>query len=232
MPMRIMPMPSGKIFERLQSLPLFQGLSHADLSAIVETTRFDFRTIAAGQTIVNADTPCTHLFIVMNGHVEVTTRSDNRSYSLSEQLAAPLQLELERLFGLRQSYTRTVKALEECQVLVIEKQAVMRISAEHLIVRINLLNTMATNSQRSQRQPWRPSPETLAGRIVRFVEQHALRPAGPKTLSIKMQQLAYELNDSRIDVSTALHELHDRGLVSLGRGHIFFPALEEALRNG
>ena len=220
-----------RIYDRLLSLTLFQGLSHDDLSTIVESTRFDFRTFAKGETIVLAGTPCTHLFIVMSGTVEVSTLSDDHSYGLTESLSPPLLLEPERLFGLRQYYMRTVKTTTDCQVLVIEKQAVMQLSADYLIVRINLLNTMATGSQRSQQQPWRTSPETLAGRIVRFIEQHALRPAGPKLLAIKMEQLALELNASRLDISHALHDLQDRGLVSLRRGTIIVPALEEALRN-
>lgn len=224
-------MPSGKIYDRLLSLPLFQGLSHKDLSSIIETTRFDFRTYAQGHPIISNEMPCTHLLILMSGVVEVTIWSDDRSYSLSERLEAPLLLEAERLFGLSQFHARNFKALEDCRLLAIEKQAVLRLTADYLIFRINLLNAIATLSQRQLRQPWHPAPKTLAGRIVRFVEQHALRPAGQKTMRIKMIQLASELNDSRLDVSRALHDLQSRGLVSIGRGVFTFPALEEALRD-
>ncbi|MBQ8047694.1 MAG: Crp/Fnr family transcriptional regulator [Prevotella sp.] len=225
-------MPSGKIYDRLLSLPLFQGLSYADLSAIVETTRFDFKSYGIGEFITRADTSCTHLYLLMSGEAEVSTQSDDHSYRLSETISGPLLIEPERLFGLTPYYSRSFMARSECRVLSIEKQAVLRLCADHLIVRINLLNIMATLSQRQQRQPWRQAPKTLAERIVRFVEQHALRPAGHKVLHIKMERLAEELNDSRLDISSALHELDRRGLVILSRGVIDFPAFEDCLRNG
>lgn len=227
-----MPTPSGKIYDRLLSLPLFQGLSQDDLSTIVETTRFDFRSYAPGETIVRTDAPCTHLCIIMNGAIEVVTRSDDHSYQLMERLATPLLMEPERLFGLHQFHTREVKSLEKCQVLAIEKDAVLRLAAEYLVFRINLLNGLAAVNQRQLRQAWHPAPKALTTRIVRFVEQRALRPAGYKELHIKMTHLADELNDSRLDVSRALHDLQSRGLVTLRRGTIVFPTFEDAIRNG
>ena len=225
-------MPSGKIYDRLLSLPLFQGLKHEDLSAIVETSRFDFRSYTAGETITQADNPCLHLYTMMSGTIAVTTISDNHSYRLTEVIPSPTIIEPERLYGLHQHYVRTFKAESNCQALLMEKQDVSRLVGEYFIFRINLLNVIATSSQRQQRQPWRTPPQTLAGRIVRFVEQHALRPAGSKKLYIKMERLAEELNDSRINISHALHELQSRGVVSLQRGIITVNSLEEALRNG
>ena len=41
-----------------------------------------------------------------------------------------------------------------------------------------------------------------------------------------MTQLARELNDSRLDISRALHTLQTDGLIRLSRGKIEIPAIE------
>jgi DNA-binding GntR family transcriptional regulator len=44
-----------------------------------------------------------------------------------------------------------------------------------------------------------------------------------------MTQLAAELNDSRLDISRALNEMEDDGLLTLHRGRIEIPMLERLL---
>ena len=54
-------------------------------------------------------------------------------------------------------------------------------------------------------------------------------PAGAKTFYILMKQLANELNDSRLDISNALNEMEEDGLLNLYRGRIEIPMLERLL---
>jgi DNA-binding GntR family transcriptional regulator len=44
-----------------------------------------------------------------------------------------------------------------------------------------------------------------------------------------MKQLANELNDSRLDISNALNEMEEDGLLNLYRGRIEIPMLERLL---
>ena len=44
-----------------------------------------------------------------------------------------------------------------------------------------------------------------------------------------MQQLAAELNDSRLDISQALNQMQADGLLTLHRGRIEIPMLERLL---
>jgi ABC-type metal ion transport system substrate-binding protein len=76
---------------------------------------------------------------------------------------------------------------------------------------------------------WRRAPQTLEDRIVRFLLDHAVYPAGPKSVQILMTRLAMEVNDSRLNVSRALNAMQQRGLLRLHRGHIEVPSLERLL---
>lgn len=46
-------------------------------------------------------------------------------------------------------------------------------------------------------------------------------------VKIKMETLAQELNDSRLDISTALNSMQKSGLLTLSRGKIFIPHAEK-----
>ena len=66
----------------------------------------------------------------------------------------------------------------------------------------------------------------LAGRIVRFIAERCLTARGPKEIHIMMERLAYEVNDSRLNVSRALRDLREAGMIKTTRGKITVDALE------
>ena len=181
---------------------------------------------AAGQVIVREDDPSAHLCFLLSGTIQVETRSDDRSYSVVEQLSAPYTLQPEAIFGYNQRYTHTFTAQSEASFITISKDEVLRLSEEFLVFRLNLLNMFATQSQKLLRQPWRHRVESLAERIVRFLTLRCVYPAGAKTFYILMTQLADELGDSRLDVSRALKQLQRDGLLELRRGRIIVPQME------
>ena len=218
-----------QIYDQLLKFALFQGLSRDNLAQVAGQTKFGFLKVAAGQVVVSEDDACTKLYFMLSGLLRADTRSDDRSYSVVELLQAPFILQPEAIFGYNQRYTHTFSAQADCGFITIGKDEVMRLSEEFLVFRLNLLNLYATQSQKLLRQPWRHRPDTLADRIVRFLSQRCVYPAGPKTFYILMTQLADELGDSRLDISRALNQLQSDGLLHLHRGRIEVPHMEHLL---
>ena len=112
----------------------------------------------------------------------------------------------------------------------VSKQEIMKLSDEHEIFRINLLNLVCTQPQTNHRRPSTAPAQTLSARLIRFFESHSVRPAGAKIFHIKMTRLAEEMNVKRIYVSKALNELQAEGLIQLERGRIYIPALENLIK--
>ena len=218
-----------QIYDQLLKFALFQGLRRDNLAQVAGQTKFGFLKVAAGQVVVSEDDACTKLYFMLSGLLRADTRSDDRSYSVVELLQAPFILQPEAIFGYNQRYTHTFSAQADCGFITIGKDEVMRLSEEFLVFRLNLLNLYATQSQKLLRQPWRHRPDTLADRIVRFLSQRCVYPAGPKTFYILMTQLADELGDSRLDISRALNQLQSDGLLHLHRGRIEVPHMEHLL---
>lgn len=223
--------PHDTIYDRLLLLPLFQGMSSADLMQLAGKTKFGFHRYKTGQVVATEGEACERLCFLMDGTLEVCTTSDDHGYSLFEDIKGPAILQPEHIFGLTQRFTRTFTAQSQCSMMTLQKPEVARLTGEYEVFRINLLNIISTQSQRLQRRLWHQQPTSLEQRIVRFIESHSLRPAGQKTFFIKMLRLAEELNASRLDVSQALHRLENRHLVSLGRGKFTVFALEQLLAN-
>ena len=222
-------MPTLQLYDQLLQFPLFLGMSRDNLAKVAGHTKFGFMKCKQGEVIVKEGAPCTQLHFLLSGVLRVETYSDNRSYTVVEQLTAPYILQPEAIFGYHQRFTHTFTAMTETSLITLDKDEVLRLSEEFLVFRLNLLNIFATQTQKLLRQPWQHFPETLTERIVRFMSQHCLSSTGPKTFHILMTRLADEVGDSRLDVSRALNKMQLDGLVKLHRGRIEVPQMERLL---
>lgn len=215
-----------KLYDSLQSSPLFQGLTSDNLLQIIGQTKFSFHKIAAGDTIKNEGEQCNRLALVTCGQAKSVTHADDRGYSFEECVAAPYMLQPECVFGLHTHYTRTFIATKTCDTVEIDKNDLMRISDEFIIFRMNLINYISALSQKATRKLWHPTPADARGRIVYFIKQHCLSPTGPKTMRIKMTRLAQETGTGRRAVSEALNAMQDEKLLTFSRGIIEIPHIE------
>ena len=215
-----------KLYDSLQSSPLFQGLTSDNLLQIIGQTKFTFSKIAAGDFIKKEGDPCHRLALVTNGQAKSIAHADDHGYSIEENVAAPYMLQPECAFGLQLHYTRTFIATTTCDIVEIDKNDLMRISDEFIIFRMNLINYISALSQKTTRKLWHPIPSDARGRIVHFIKQHCSTPTGPKTMRIKMTRLAQETGLGRRAVSDTLNTMQDENLLAFSRGIIEIPHIE------
>lgn len=218
-----------QIYEKLLQFSLFQGMSRDDLELVAGHTRFGFTKIAQGKIVFKEGAVCSHLYLLVNGNIRTVSSSDDHSITVEEEMQAPFVLQPEAIYGYNQRYTQTFVAQTDASFITIDKDEVGRLSEDFLVFRLNLLNIYATQVQKMQRQPWRQCPKTLRERIIRFFVLHCSYPAGPKTFYILMNQLAEELNDSRLNISRELNSMQYDRLLVLHRGRIEIPSLERLL---
>ncbi len=213
-------------YAHLLQFQLFQGMSRGELLQLAGNTRFSFQKEQAGKAILHDGDDCRQLLFLIKGQIVIDTPSDDHTYHVTEWLSAPWLVQPEALFGLSPRYTLTARAHTDAQFISLSKDEVLRLLDHFLIVRLNLLNLLATQAQRRSRQAWRRAPATLEERITRFLTLHAVHPAGPKEVHILMKQLATEVSDTRLNVSRTLAGMQRRGLLQLHRGRISIPMLE------
>lgn len=217
------------IYAKLLQLPFFQGIDRDELEAMASKIRFDFQKYDEGAWIARENDRCATLTLVMTGSVEAEAISADHSYSLRELIDAPCAIEPERIFGLQQHLARGYWATTPCNVLRLQKDDVLRLCAQSLVFELNVLNTISTSAQRAGSAFWRTPPTTIPRKIATFVAHRSLRPAGPKTLSIRLTDLGSAIGESRLNVSRSLHVLEAQGLVALARQTIIIHRLEQLL---
>lgn len=215
-----------QLYDKLIELPLFIGISTDELSDIVGQTKFGFHKLAVDRPLVSTDDKCTQLFFLMSGTLRVVSYADNYRYRIEEELSAPAVIQPEHLFGLQQRYTKDFIAHTDCSLLSLDKAEVLRLLDSYLIFRLNLLNSISMQAQRMSRIPWRQQPSEIRQQFVNFLRLRCLTQAGCKVLRIRMEELAKELHQSRLNVSRMLNALQNEGLLTMSRGIIIVPQLE------
>ncbi len=218
-----------QLYDKLLELPLFIGISTDELSDIVGQTKFGFHKLAADKPFIGVDDKCTHLFFLMSGSLRVVSYADNYRYRIEEELSAPAVIQPEHFFGLMQRYTKEFTAQTECSLLSLDKSEVLRLLDNYLIFRLNLLNSISMQAQRMGRVLWRQQSSEIRQQFVSFLRLRCLTQAGRKVLRIRMEDLAQELHQSRLNISRMLNSLQREGLLTMSRGIITVPQLE-ALR--
>jgi CRP-like cAMP-binding protein len=216
-------------FDILLRLPLFQGMSRDDLTEVIAHTKLEFVKVQTHHVIAQEGDRCDQLTFILNGNVTVVTTLNTHS-SFTETLHSPIVLQPERLFGLHQQYTHTFMAATPCQMLIIQKQDIMKLASTYPIFQINLLNILSTKVQKMENRQWMTTPVSLRKRLVNFFVSRCLYPAGEKDFKMRMTDLAHELNCSRLDISKCLNAMQEEQLLILSRGRITIPHLEHLIQ--
>jgi CRP-like cAMP-binding protein len=216
-------------YDRLLQFTLFQGMSRADMMEVMGHTKFGFDKQEANKSFIREGDPATGIIFLTSGTITAETASDDYAYHITETFSAPYTIQPERIFGLSQRYTSAFKTVTPCNFLTIGKEEILLLLETQFVFRLNMLNMLATQSQRNSHYKWRSLPADIRQRVIRFFADRCHYPAGPKTFHILMQRLADELNESRLDVSRTLNQMQEEGLITLYRGRIEIPQLERLL---
>ena len=211
---------------QISSVPIFIGLTNADLDKIATEAHFDMRHYKKGSVIVSEYEKCESLLFITRGWVETDTYSDSRSYHIKELAQGPLVVEPEKLFGMTQHFRANYTAYTACTIISIPKAQLLQLLEQYVIVRMNLLNIVCRKTQLLESQPWQRRGSDARERIKMFIQHHSHTPTGKKTLYIKMVQLAEETNYTRLEISQALNAMEKEEKIILKRGIIEVPMLQ------
>ena len=218
------------MYENLLRLPYFQGMSKKELTSILDKVKFDFTRHSNGDKILKQNDKCDKFVILIQGKIRAEHKSHDGSYYLREEIEAPYAIEPYSLFGSDPTYNNSYSSIDDCSLLSISKSYFYSDFLKHSIFTMNLLNLISRKAQQQTALSWRDAPDNLEGAIARFIATRSETLTGCKTLKIKMEQLALQLDVPRINVSRALNNLQQEQLATLTRGEITIPRFEDLLK--
>ena len=215
------------MYDNLLQLPLFQGLCKDDFTTIIEKVKFHFLNYKENDIIRNQGDTCNQLVFLLSGEITQKVANEKEGYTLSETLHAPHIIEPYSLFGMDTRYTATYLAKTDATLLTIDKAYVYTELNNYEIFRLNYLNILSNRIQVSHKKLWSNHMSSLNEKFVYFLLDRCLKPQGDKVLNITMEDLARIVNETRINVSRMLNDMHQQGLIQLKRKEIYIPALEK-----
>lgn len=217
------------MYDTILGLPLFQGLSTADLTRVLEGTRLAFDTQAPGTMLFRQDELCTGLTFIIDGSITLHTESADHRWSLDEQLSGAAVLGMDVLYGSTRTHRHSAQADVTTRYLFMDKHTVAALIDRFEVFRLNVLNLLTTSAVRRDQLNWLPAPSTKEERIIFFFRTHVQRPAGRKRFNISQQVLGRFLGEDYRSVAQALRLMEKREWLNLGRRCIDIPAFERLI---
>lgn len=215
------------MYDTLLELPLLQGLGRTDLTAILEKVKFHFDKYAPGSPIVGQGDKCDKLIFILKGRIRSELIDQKKRYTLDEFINGPHVIEPYSLFGMTTNYTVSYYADTEVSSVTINKEYILTELSKYKIFQLNYLNIISNYAQSLQHKLLNAHLGDTREKIINFLQMRCLNQSGEKYLHIRMEDFAIMIDDTRINVSRALNNLQDRGLVTLSRGEIYIPDLEK-----
>ena len=217
------------IYEILMGLPLFKGVSRYKISEVVGTTRFHFLKYLAGETVVNAGDPCSHIIFIISGKLRVTIDNSTSRFKVSHTLTAPNVLAPEFLFGKVPFYPCSAVALEPVSILQISKKDYTKILNSDEIFLFNFLNSLSSNAQKAVFGILAITTGSLEERIAFWIVSLTQPGSTDITLSCRQRDLYSLFGVQRTSFIATLDHMKEMGLIDYDNNEIRFNSREALL---
>lgn len=211
-------------FDKMLQLPLFQGLTVEEMTAILSKARLHFEKHSPGTTMVQAGAPCQKLVYILRGNFEKhTSVQSEQAYEVVEHLSDTWLIEPYSLFGMNTTYRSTYVAESLVHILSIEKSCVLDELFNYPIFRLNFMNMVSKRSQVMHNRLWSGYATGTANRLIAFFASRFDTPQGRKQLHIDTAELALNASLSEAEVRQTLQEFESQGVVTLQENGLYIP---------
>jgi CRP/FNR family transcriptional regulator/CRP/FNR family cyclic AMP-dependent transcriptional regulator len=207
----------------LAQVPLFASLTTEQLAEIAD--RLIMRNYQRGATIIHQDEPGSMLYIIVNGHVKITSvSSEGEELILAMLTDNDFFGELSLLDG--QPHSASATAMETTQVMTLNRDEFLEVIAKNPEMFNNILVVLSNRLRRTNTMfedaVFLQLPARLAKRLLELGEQHGLKTDSGLEIELRLtqQDLANFLGASRVAINRLLRQLQDSGLISINRKHI------------
>ncbi len=204
----------GNMFEQLMNLPLFQGVSHERLEALIEKLPFHFLKYGDGEHIIKAGDECTNLRFIVSGSVKLVTKSRVARLSISQIADAPNVIGPDFLFGLHTQYPYDVFAVGTTGIMQLRKSDYMRILQSDEVFLFNILNYLSHISQNHTFALLSQARGMIAERLSKLILSLTSPSSHDISLHYRQKDLCLLLGARRNSLVNALDELKDKGVIN------------------
>ena len=206
------------MYEKMQLLPLFQGLNLNDFSDILSTLKLDFEQYSEGDAIICQGDAMQRLTYIIDGDFEIEYRCLHPNMILTEICSnTPYIIEPYNLFSVKRTSERTYTFRSKGATFSIDRRVFTNKILKHPLVKSNMINYTCNMLRKICDERNEMVSLTIDQKILHLVTQMCKIPNGRKRIKIKMEELADCIQETRLNVSKTLNQWNDTGFISLGR---------------
>lgn len=210
----------NSMYETLQTLPLFKGVSADKISEIIGKTRFHFLSYNDGETIIEAGDMCTHIRSVVSGSVRMTITNHDNRFRISQTIDAPEVIYPDYFFGKATTYPGTVKAIGNTGILQIDKADYMKIINSDPVFTFNFLNILSMNAQLSVEGVLALTSGDLEKRIAYWIVSLTDATGHDIRLECRQRDIYKVFGVQRQSLLATLESMQNKNLITYGNNII------------
>jgi CRP/FNR family transcriptional regulator, cyclic AMP receptor protein len=219
----------------LARLPLFQGLSPADLDDVLRHVRL--RGYSRGTTIFHKDDPGALLYVILKGAVSITLpSSEGKDLVLSILSAGDFFGELS-LFDEEPRSATAIAVEDDTQTLILPREDFLDLVRSHPEMAVHIMALLSRRLREAdalaQDSALLDLPGRLARRLLELAERHGKRESDGIRISLRLTQseLAALVGATRVATNRQLQRLQQQGAIKWQAQHITLvkPAVLERL---
>lgn len=208
------------MYEILMGLPLFQGVSHAKISELIEKIKFHFLKYLNNEQIIEANDPCRNLKFLISGKVQLEILNQNKRIRVFETISAPNVIGVEYMFGRNTIYPYKVCAAPDAGILQIEKADYLNILQSDTVFLFNMLNYLSRNSQTPMEAVLSLTSGSIAERFAFWITSLTYRDATEIRIISKQKDMYTMLGVQRSSFMNTLASLKEHEILDYSPNEI------------
>jgi len=205
--------------EIIKQSPLFKELLPQQIGDLLDNVEFNRRKYEKGQNIVWRGERCDNLMIVLRGCVRGEMTDYSGKTLKIEDMRPPQALAPAFLFGVNNDFPVDVTANEDCEILILPRNSVLKLMQLNQQFLVNFLNFMSNRAKFLSDRIWLLSFKTLREKISQYILEQA-KGKDVLELTESQQNLAEYFGVARPSFARALGEMQEEGLIKVERRRI------------
>lgn len=201
------------MYDLLLELPIFQGLSHEQLTQILEKVPFHFKKYRPNEYITKAGDPCNEVCFLLSGRVRMITPTYRDTILIAEDFEAPHTIPFYYLFGRETSMRSSIYAQGQVGVMTLDKNNFLKMIENNRLMLINVLNILSSHAQKQHMALDSVGEEHPHLRLATWLLAYTSRPAKNIIIDADVKDWCRLLNFSEQNFNEALSILTENDLV-------------------
>lgn len=196
----------------IKHTPLFKGMNEEDILTFVLSPEHSLRHYKAGEFIAMQDGICRSLLLLCSGNARSQMVNNEGKQLTVSSLPAPLLLAPAFVFCSVNRFPSNIEAVDECEVLAINKESFLRFIREYPVAMNNFLQLVSNRVLILSKKLKEFALQSLKSRLLNYLRLH-------HTL-ISQTETAQILGVARPSLSRALSELTSEGCIEMNAKEI------------